>query len=748
MFKGLNSLLFLIVIALSGCTGERCIDADDFGFSKFTISARYDIEQLNEQNQGNQISPWIDSNFRVNGRPLLILVKTWEYGVDRNKDSELSAWCTWFGDVSNKGTLSRFCEKLRDCVFISGKMCTNTKDAKIDNAPCLFKNGIGLYGLIAERGTDPNETFITERSPSGITFHLGEPVTGFKLLDISKKGIPREAGGILYRYDSEGMSSRDAKIKYADAKLYFKILDKFYDDNNGQYKIVIKSGISDGRPDPLEFLTSLVRNNLFGTSGNDYGLVRNMYLKVTANPSYQIAVRAMLTLFVMFTALAFLAGNLELTHTELIARVVKIGIVSTLLSSQSSWSFFNDYLFAYFVGGVEQILQMIKSATQTGSGSSSIIMMMIAPQTMAKLFSLLFVDWLGFIYIILFMIALYFLFMMLFEATIIYLTAIIAIGMIIIMGPIFLCFMLFQITRSLFENWLKQLISYAIQPLILFTGIAFISLIVRTEIYGSLGFRVCKHDFPYLGPLGDLFGDVTDSLSDSIGLDVSMGDSIFYWWFPVPMRGGDFTKAKAVIPVPMDYIKEDKTLCEAYGCVEERYIELPYLDLVKDADRINNFFNGKFVQLDGLLIIFIAVYLLSKFNGLSVSVANFLASTSGNLTSLRDAGHQSFAPIKHQLDRPLTAVEHQASKLANRVSDKVGGAYQGLMMESLKRDALGKGANKAVVNEVSRKYGMDQKDLKDNAVKDYQDALRERLQAKNPSISKKDLESKVSELYP
>ena len=746
MFKVLN-LLLLVVLALSGCSGDRCIDADDFGFSTFTISSRYDSSQLSEQQQqGNQVAPWLDSQFLVNGRPLLVMVKTWEYGVDRNNSSELSAWCAWFGDVTNTATLSTFCQKLQPCTFIDGKMCANTKDAQINNAPCLFKNGVGLYGLIAERGTDPNQTFITEHSPSGLTFHLGEPVVGYQLLDISKTGQPRQAGGLVYNYSDQGADSSSVKIQYADAKLYFKILDKYYDDNNGQYKIVIKSGIEDSRPDPLQFLTDLVKDNLFGTSGNDYGLIRNMYLKVTANPSYQIAVRGLLTLFVIFTALAFLSGNLELTHTELITRIIKIGIVSTLLSSQSSWTFFNDYLFVYFVGGVQQILQMLQSAVQTGSGSSSIIMLMIAPQTMAKLFSLLFVDWLGFIYIILFLIALYFMFMMIFEATIVYLTALIAIGMIIIMGPIFICFMLFQITRSLFENWLKQLISYVMQPLILFAGIAFISLIVRTEIYGSLGFRVCKHDFPYLGPLGELFGDVTDALSDAIGLDVSMGDSIFYWWFPVPMRAQDFTKTEAVIPVPIDYIKDDGTLCEAYGCFEERYIELPYLDPVKDIDRLNNFFSGKFVQLDGLLIIFVAVYLLSKFNEMSVSVASFLASTSGNLTSLRSAGHQSFAPIKGQLDRPFTALERQATGLKNRIGNKIGGAYEALMMESLRKDALGSGANKAVVDEVKRKYGMEQKDVKANAVKDYQQAIKAKLEAKHPSMGKQEIETKAADL--
>ena len=148
---------------------------------------------------------------------------------------------------------------------------------------------------------------------------------------------------------------------------------------------------------------------------------------------------------------------------------------------------FNDCLCGWFVGGVDQILKIITEAGATGPGSPGILGMMLAPQTLSKLFSLLFVDWMGFIYIILFFFALYFLIIIFFDAAVIYLTALIAIGMIITMGPIFICFLLFGITRSLFENWLRQLISYAIQPIILFTGLVLISMILRQEIYGSLG---------------------------------------------------------------------------------------------------------------------------------------------------------------------------------------------------------------------------------------------------------------------
>ncbi|WP_375319221.1 type IV secretion system protein [Candidatus Tisiphia endosymbiont of Oplodontha viridula] len=729
--KNILTILLISIFCLSGCTGDRCIDADDFGFIKFVISSRYKKEELSGQ-QDNQSAPWVDSGYNVNGQPLTILVKTWDFAKgDKNSPSELSAWCAWYGQANNTNTLSEFCKRLQECQFIDGKMCTNSKDAKISNAPCLFKNGVGLYLLIAERGTDPNISLQTQRTPDGITAHLGVPTVN--LYDLNKRGELVKAGGISYQYQDVD------KLQYDKSPLYFKILDKFYDDNNGQYRVVIKSGVNDTRPDPIEFLTNLIKVELFGND-KEKGLVRAIYENIIKTPGYRLSVSALLTLYIIFTGFSFLIGNVNLTHTELIVRIVKVSIVSTLLSSTISWQFFHDYLFMFFVEGVEQILQIIKQTAATGPGSWSIIGLMIAPQTMAKLFSLLFVDPLGFIYIILFLIALYYIFMMVFKATVIYLTALIIIGMIIIMAPIFICFMLFGITRSLFENWLRQLISYAIQPIILFTGLAFISMIIRTEIYSSLGFGVCKYDFPDLGPINELFGSINEDL------DTSLGDSIFYWWFPSPMKGNNFSKIRADILVPVDHrVKDDSPegsspegrLCLAYECKENRYIELPFLDPVKDLTRINNFFNGKFVQLDGLLLIFVCVYLLSKFNDIAVSSAKFLSSTSGNLTNLQAVGQAAFEPIEQQIERPTNyafgAVKQRVDQVTEKASMFFADKYEGWMMGGVAQEALDpKAVKSSVLGEVKRTYGIDYKDVNVKAGSDYQRAISEVMETIKP----------------
>ena len=731
-------ITLLLLLLLSGCAGDSCIDPDDFGFIKFNVSSRYNPDEITSRQEGDQVAPWHDSGYKVNGYPLTVVVRPWSYILgDRNTSGQLSAWCPWYGQKNNATTLADFCVKLQPCRFIDNNMCQThiPNDAPIYNAPCIMTNGAGLYFLIAAKNTDPNISPDSQRKPRGITKHLGEfvPNNSYAFYSVSSTGQFLQAGGINYQYDNADPAS------YAQSSLYFKILDKFYDDNSGQYKLVIKSGVSDTRPDPLQFLTDLIKKVLFGTSDQEPGIIRQTYQQIIETPGYRLSVSAILTLYIMFTGFSFLIGNINLTHVELIVRILKVSIVSVLLNTDKAWTFFHDYLFVFFIDGVQQILQIINEAAATGPGSQSLLGLLIAPQTLSKLFALLFVDWLGFIYIILYLIALYFIFLLIFKATIIYLTALITIGMIITMGPIFICFMLFNITRSLFENWLRQLISYALQPIILFAGIAFISMIIRSEIYSTLGFAVCKHDFPNLGPISKIFGNFLEDL------DPSLGNSIFYWWFPVPMKGGINNFHKANILVPKDHIKNDGTHCAAYECIDERYIELPFLDLVKDAKRISNFINGKFIQLDGILLIFVSIYLLSKFNDIAISTAQFISGTSGNLTEIQAVNQQSYTPIATMINKPINYASRAVSKPLNVMQERssmfFAEKFEDIMIRRLQDKALGSSANKAVQDEVKRRYGINYEDVKKNAIADYKSGISKLLDSlpKGAELNAKEL---------
>ncbi|MDF2966126.1 MAG: VirB6 [Rickettsiaceae bacterium] len=659
--------LFLTLLLLASCSGEKCIDPDDFGNPTFTISARYRNDEL-QGKAPNQVAPWRDAGLKTNGRPLVIVVRNWDLKHDKNSFATVSAWSSWFGTNDNKSTIAQIVESMPECQFRDDVMCpSNGSDAILMNAPCIFKRGVGLYALIAERGSNPNETKEKQHFPDGIAFHVGEPQNGYSLYTTNKRGRLNTAGGIVFKYevppDPETNITpppEQLKERYYRSNLFFKILDRDYTDNSGQYKVIIKSGVDVARDDPLELITRLVKESLFG-SGERGGVIKNLYQGITERqPAYKTIVRALLTLYILFTAFSFLIGSMKLTNAELITRVLKVIVVSILLTTNESWNFFNDYLFVYFIDGTEYILQIISNAVSGGGwGKLPLLQVMISPQTLSKLFSLTFVSWEGFGFVVLYMCLLFLVILISIQATIIYLTSLLVVGLLIVLGPIFITFLLFDFTKSLFENWIRLLIAYAFQPIILFAGMGLLSLLLLQEIYATLGFRVCQQ------PIFKFADDIVNLVKG----DLNEGDSVslFSFWFPYPRDRGSIDIENLVdIPIPYDHYyvsdhapinnsivdaPQNGTFCQAYECIGKRVPDLPYLNprVERDRERLENFRDGKFIDTRNLLIFIIAIFLLNKFNSITISLAQILSGTSGKLTDFGGATTSAYNPVASYL---------------------------------------------------------------------------------------------------
>lgn len=662
-------LLIILSITLSGCMDADCLQADDFGFITVTIPAKYSDSSKIRGDVDNQIAPWRSVRYPLNGSNLVITVKNWETGNDMTPGT-LSAWCPWYGGHSGatgltaifdplalpfKNALSYICRRLAPCKWSNNDMCapSSNGDAAITNAPCLMTKGVGLYALITAYNipSDPNANTGSMSNPEtyyspGLahTMHLGEAQNSYTVFDMDSNGHYSSAGGVVYTFTD------DQAMSFNGGSLYFKILDKHYGDNSGQYIAIIKSGVNGSLSiDPFEYVTNLVATYFFGNPyvlgsrdqrtaeqssailplSNSNGLVETIYNALIQNTYYKIWVRTSLTLYIILTALYYLSGLLQLTRFEVISRFAKVAVVSALLDPNLGWAFFHDYLFVYFVEGVQYILMIVQRAASTGPGANNIVALMMAPQTLAKLFSLLFTTRMGFIYIILYIILFYMIFGAFFKATVTYLNSLVMVGMIIMMAPIFICFMLFGMTKSLAENWLRQLISYAVKPIILMMFLAFISIAIRHEIYTTLGFPVCKMSFPDFGVAGNIleFND------------------IFSWWAPkpnpAPGEGSSFSSDLVAIPVPEDHWQLDSNgnttskYCKAYECIENRYPQLPFLDPNSDydMDKKSRFFGGSFVQVNGMLFLVILTMLLVKASEKASSIAKALTDTSGSAAS-------------------------------------------------------------------------------------------------------------------
>lgn len=671
-------ILLLLLLFLTACSGEKCIDADDFGFPKFDISARYDGSKTTKPTvkvDDIEVGEWIDTGYVTTGQPLTVVVRNWNYQDYGNTPDRVSAWCPWYGFKGYDKHLSPYNFKLRTCVFQNADTCGGDPNANIfpvTNPPCILTKGIGLYGLIAQKDKNPNSNIDSIQKPEGLTFHVGDTKNNrtYKFFDYNpyNTSIPfddprNQAGGIVYKYPSSTIAS-----EYEDRHFYMKIMDRYYSDNAGKYKVILKSGVQKEGGGPVAALKESI-NKVFYDDSEGGGVVKKIFNSILIDSGFQNIVRACLILFVIGSAIGFSIGVIQITQTELIVRLFKITIISVLLTSDTAWSFFYNNLFSAFIGFIDYASTVMMGNNVGQVKDPNIIEMMISMETIAKLFSLLFTEWTGFIYIALFFVLLYYLIIILAKALVLYFTAMLSLGIVIALAPIFLIFMLFNITKSFYENWLKRVIRFTIQPLILIAGISMISYMVKHEIQTSLGFRVCKKEFPKLANPGAILGS---SLSSKYGIDG--GISIFYWWFPEPSTeeiGNSMTLQP--IPVPEAFTDtQTNKFCAPYECIKDRYPALPFLDPENALDKfkVDGYKVGRMVQFESLLILALAIFLLNVFNEVAVSIANVLSQTSGSLFSSERAAGSAYSSVasavnnlKHNyITRPLKARATIAAK--------------------------------------------------------------------------------------
>lgn len=73
------------------------------------------------------------------------------------------------------------------------------------------------------------------------------------------------------------------------------------------------------------------------------------------------------------------------------------------------------------------------------------------------------------------------------KAVMIYTLAYIAIAFVFVFGPIFIPMAMFKFTKEYFDKWVRILISYAIQPVIVFAYLSFCMIALDTMIYSGKG---------------------------------------------------------------------------------------------------------------------------------------------------------------------------------------------------------------------------------------------------------------------
>jgi type IV secretion system protein VirB6 len=490
---GIFLVILFILLSLSniGGSGEG-IDADDLGkgaIIKAPVTMTDPIEGGNFYRKLATQS-WKDTGVIVVGQ-----------NFDGTVGLGLSVSNPWYpiGLGINEG---QECQ-LEACSNSSDSRCKMLKDPSVmvvannaDNAGCKLSNGKGVYMLFAQPNSEgkynnPNLNYGSAAYPSlkagFYTAHLG--------------AFPPKEGNILvtqaWSCTSFGECTAKPIKELVGSKVFLKVVDDFYPDNqtktnNNQVKINIKTGIY--RPGfiitSIEALDSTI-------------LTAVKTIQSTLLMNLQGLISTVLILYILFSAISFAIGSLNITYTELIVRIIKLSIVTILTTP-------NSYITETFTSSFRILAEAASNliaeaipnlaALQNNTESKNfgkiryliayedIINQITSYQVHIKIISLLFTIyfWLiPFLYLLILILLLIVL-----KALLLFITAYVQLAILIGILPIAVLALLFQLTNEIFQNWLRYMANSALLITVTVLGIGLSLSMIAGGLEDLLSYKV------------------------------------------------------------------------------------------------------------------------------------------------------------------------------------------------------------------------------------------------------------------
>lgn len=231
---------------------------------------------------------------------------------------------------------------------------------------------------------------------------------------------------------------------------------------------------------------------------------QKLYEAFTQNAGYQKAVYASLVLMVLIFGVGFTMGVIQPSFGQVLIRLVKFGLVVSLVSS-TGWAFFNMYVVTFFNQGTDDL---IVAVTQIGTGVQAppnstpfyqldkIAEFVIHPDSIIMAMGMvgtggpfgLFMGGLSVITLMMFV-------KVLVKALQIYAISYVARSLLLGLGPIFIVFLLFDKTKQLFQSWVNALVSLSLQPILLFTFLSFFIVLIESAARDMLSTELCWGEF-------------------------------------------------------------------------------------------------------------------------------------------------------------------------------------------------------------------------------------------------------------
>jgi type IV secretion system protein VirB6 len=268
--------------------------------------------------------------------------------------------------------------------------------------------------------------------------------------------------------------------------------DSQYTDNAGSYNVHITTN------NQVSGLSNFIQSIISPIENQTRIAAQLIYQNLAGDSKFHKIGTLLVNLYIIIYAIFFIFGLVQINQSDLVMRLFKIGIIFNLINSDYSWTFFNQYLFSLFQEGSKQLIQIFTTTYQLQDQPTDTmwgfvdqtIGQFFTKTTIAKISALLF-SVPGFVLGMIIIYSMMVYMRVIGSAVVTFVFSIIGISLLIAVAPLFLMSILFEKTKSLFDNWIRFIFNFALQPVILLALIIFINRLVIIMFYKLMSFEAC-----------------------------------------------------------------------------------------------------------------------------------------------------------------------------------------------------------------------------------------------------------------
>ncbi len=185
---------------------------------------------------------------------------------------------------------------------------------------------------------------------------------------------------------------------------------------------------------------------------------------------------------------------IQTDHVDFIIRIFKVIIIIIILIKPGSFDFFNTYLFSGLMSISNTLIAAAVGAPPDNPFAfleQSVAVLVLDPITYFKIMSLMFQGLLGIAAFILVVYGAITFVKAIFNAMKVYVMAFVGLAICFALAPIFIPFVLFKRTSELFENWIKAMLRFTIEPVLLFIGLIMLNMMLIAILQQLFNFSAC-----------------------------------------------------------------------------------------------------------------------------------------------------------------------------------------------------------------------------------------------------------------